>query len=143
MALLDALEKMILSAQRKNWDRVYIAVDIHDVIVHGNYKSDELPTNFLKDAKSTLQLLSKRDDVCLIMFSCSHPVELVKYDTFFRDHDIIFDYINKNPEVPDTALGCYKDKMYFNIYLEDKAGFIESDWAIVKKVFSVLPTLKK
>lgn len=143
MALLDALEKMVLSAKMKNWDKVYIAVDIHDVIVYGNYKSDELPTTFLKGAKETLQLLTKREDVCLIIFSCSHYDELIKYDLFFKENDIVFDYINENPEVPDTALGCYKDKFYFNIYLEDKAGFIESDWSIVNNMFSILEPLNK
>lgn len=126
--LIDSLVKSIENAKKKNWDKIYIAVDVHDVIVYGNYIADVLPTEFLFGAKETLKFLSKRKDICLILYTCSHPQEIEKYLEFFRKRDINFQYVNENPEVPNNALGCYTDKFYYNILLEDKAGFIEEDW---------------
>jgi hypothetical protein len=141
--LLDGLEKAYNSAIIKGWDKIYIAVDIHDTIVHGNYVADVLPTEFLVGAKQTLQYLSKRADVCLILYTCSHPYEIVKYQQFFSKHGINFQYANCNPEVPNNALGCYTDKLYFNLLLDDKAGFIEADWLIIFNFFKSKQLLVK
>jgi len=57
-------------------------------------------------------------------------------DTFEKE-DIHFDYINENPEITHAkgSFGYYKDKYYFNILFEDKAGFIpEKDWEYVYKL---------
>lgn len=134
--LIEALEKSIENAKRKKWNKIYIAVDIHDTIVHGNYIADVLPTDFLFGAKETLKYLSKRNDICLILYTCSHPHEIIKYLKFFKDRDINFQYVNENPEVPNNALGCYDDKMYFNILLDDKAGFVETDWYVIYNFFN-------
>ena len=82
-----------------------------------------------------MKYLSKRSDICLILNTCSHPHEIEKYLEFFKARDIHFKYVNENPEVPNNALGCYDDKFYFNILLEDKAGFIESDWYVIYTFF--------
>lgn len=134
--LIDSLKRCLDSARKKEWTNVFVAVDIHDTIVRGNYKTDELPTDFLFRAKETLQLLSKHPNVTLIMYTCSHPVEIEKYYNFFENNDIDFKYCNENPDVPDNALGCYRDKLYFNILLDDKAGFNgETEWPIVYDFF--------
>lgn len=136
MALIDSLNQCLETAKRKNWDRTYIAVDLHDTVVTGNYRSDELPTEFLPNAKETLQFLSKHKNVVLIMYTCSHPAEIEKYFEFFKSHDIHFKYANKNPEVPDNALGCYKDKVYFNLLLDDKSCFNgKTEWPIIHDFF--------
>src|SRR5690554_2945679 len=64
------------SAKKKNWDKIYLAIDIHDTIVYGNYDKDELPTKFIGNAKKTLQYLSNRSDIELILYTCSHPKEI-------------------------------------------------------------------
>lgn len=140
--LIDALERSIAHAKKKNWNKIYIAVDIHDVIVKGNYIPNVLPTDFLYGAKDTLKYLSKRSDICLILNTCSHPHEIEKYLEFFKARDIHFKYVNENPEVPNNALGCYDDKFYFNILLEDKAGFIESDWYVIYTFFKKIDILQ-
>ena len=44
-------------------------------------------------------------------------------------YGIEFDYINENPECKDTALCSFAQKFFFDILLEDKAGFVgETDW---------------
>ncbi len=130
--LINALERCLESAKRKKWDKIYIAIDIHDTIVHGNYNANELPTEFIANSKEVLQYLSKREDIILLLYTCSHPTEIVKYIDFFNSNDIKFKHSNINPDIPNNALGCYDLKPYFNILLEDKAGFnAETDWAIL------------
>lgn len=133
--MIDTLHKQFENAKIKGWDKVYICVDIHDTIVHRNYVENVLPTDFLFGAEETLKYLSTRKDVCLILYSCSHPHEIVKYLEFFESKGIHFKYCNENPEVPNNALGCYDKKLYFNILLDDKSGWIESDWIIIYDFF--------
>jgi len=139
--LIDTLNKQYENAKVKKWNKIFFAIDCHDTIVKGNYVTDVLPTEFLKDAKETLQMLSKRTDVCLILYTCSHEVEIIKYLEFFKNLNIKFSHVNKNPEVPNTALGCYTDKLYFNILLDDKADFLESDWLVIKEFYTNKPEL--
>jgi hypothetical protein len=134
--LIDSLESSFANARQKGWDRIYLAIDIHDTIVRGNYRTDELPTDFFPLAKETLQMLSERDDVVLILFTCSWPTEIAKYLQFFEYNGIRFRYVNENPEVPDNALGYYRQKFYFNLILDDKAAFNANDeWKIVWTFF--------
>lgn len=122
------------SAKKKNWDKIYLAIDIHDTIVYGNYDKDKLPTKFIGNAKKTLQYLSNRSDIELILYTCSHPKEIDKYLEFFKTNDISFKYINENLDIPNNALGCYDKKLYFNVLLDDKSGFdAEQDWDSVLK----------
>lgn len=134
--LIDSLNNCIIGARKKGWDKIFIAVDIHDTIVKGNYDINELPTSFLYKAKETLQYLSTRKDIVLILYTCSHLVEIEKYFKFFADNDIIFKHCNSNPDVPNNALGRYDDKHYFNILLDDKAGFNgHTEWSIIWDFF--------
>jgi hypothetical protein len=111
------------SAKRKKWNKIYLAVDVHDTIVYGNYNHNLLPTEFIGKAKEALQYLTNRSDIELILYTCSHPNEIEKYIEFFKSHNIRFDHINENLDVPNNALGCYDKKLYFNILLDDKSGF--------------------
>lgn len=117
------------NAQKKNWDKIYLAVNIHDTIVRGNYIENVLPTEFIGNAKVVLQYISKRKDIEMILYTCSHPDEIKKYLQFFKKHDIHFKYVNENLDIPNNALGCYDKKLYFNVLLDDKSGFIaEKHW---------------
>lgn len=143
MSLIKTLENAWNAAVRKQWNKIYIAIDIHDTIVYSNYKVDELPTEFTPGAKETLQYLSTRQDIVLILYTCSWPKEIEKYLEYFKLNFIKFDYINKNPEVPNNALGHYDDKLYFNILLDDKACFdFRNDWYIIKNWIASKPILK-
>jgi hypothetical protein len=121
-----------LSAQDKKWDKIYIAVDIHNTIVYGNYNKNGLPTEYISNSKEVLQYLSTRKDIVLIIYTCSHPSEITKYLSFFKKDSIIFKYANENLDIHNDSLGCYNKKIYFNLLLEDKAGFnAETDWTIL------------
>ena len=137
--ILSAIQKALKIKSKRNWDRIYIAVDIHNTIVEGNYKTNDIPTEFYPYAKEVLQLFSKREDVKLILFTCSHPHEIESYLKLFTDNGIYFDYINENPEVQSDldGYGNYEKKFYFNVLMDDKAGFDPiSEWEHIHTAFT-------
>lgn len=139
-----AIKRAFTKGRSRGWDRIYVAVDIHDTMVGANY-SKEIPTEFYDNAKRILQYLTKRRDVVLLLFTCSHPPEIEKYLKFFEGEGIIFKYANENPDVKtDThGYGNYDKKMYFDVILEDKGGFEpESDWIVVEETFLQEPLLE-
>ena len=117
-------------ARQKKWNKIYIAIDVHDTILYSNYDKDNIPVKFCPGAIITLQYLTKRSDVVLILYTCSWENEIKQYLNLFESNGIHFEYVNENPEVTSVlGLGCYDKKMYFNILFEDKAGFdCENDW---------------
>ena len=92
-----------------------------------------------------MQMLSKRTDIKLILYTCSYPDEQDRYVKYFKKHDIHFTYVNKNPEVKtgQDNHGYYIDKPYINVLLDDKSGFNpegeENDWEIIREVFKRHP----
>lgn len=138
--ILKTFEKI----KERNWDTLYWAIDIHDTCLEANYRKEVLPTDFFPGAKEALQRLSKRNDCCLILFTCSHHDDVQKYLTFFETHGIIFKYVNENPEVPNTHLGAFDKKFYTNFYVDDKAGFDPSEhWNEIHAALDHLETQEK
>jgi hypothetical protein len=128
-----AIENCLRNAKEKGWEKTYWAFDIHGTILKPNYKRDEISREFYPHAIEVLQLLSKRTDIVKILYTCSYPHEIEQYIEYFAKHGIHFDHINKNPEVADGGYGYYNDKFYFNVLMDDKAGFDgETDWAEIK-----------
>ena len=115
----------------RGWDTIFWAIDVHSTICEGKYELDQ-DFQFYPYSEQVLQFLSRQEDTCLILYTCSHSTEIYKMQQFLAQHNIIFKYVNCNPEVPDTALGCYTDKFYFNVLLEDKSGFEPEDWFDIK-----------
>ncbi len=127
-----AIENCFRNAQEKNWDKTYWAFDIHGTILRPNYQRNAISTEFYPHAKEVMQLLSKRKDIVRILYTCSYPNEIEQYIAYFAQHDIYFDHINDNPDVGCGAYGYYEDKFYFNVLMDDKAGFDgESDWSAI------------
>jgi hypothetical protein len=131
-----AIENCLRNAKEKGWDKTYWAFDIHGTILKPNYKRDEISREFYPHAIEVMQLLSKRTDIVKILYTCSYPHEIEEYLEYFAEHDIHFDHINRNPEITDGGYGYYKDKFYFNVLMDDKAGFDgETDWIEIKNLF--------
>lgn len=135
--LLNSLKRCIASAKHKKWDKVYVAVDLHDTVLYGNYSTKEIPKEFCPGAKEALQMMTKRNDIKLIMYTCSWPDEIAKYVEYFKENEITFDFINENPDVPNNALGHYDKKLYFQLLFDDKAGFdCDTDWFTIVEFFN-------
>jgi hypothetical protein len=62
------------------------------------------------------------------MFTSSYPEELKAYKKRFEEENIFFNFVNENPEINEAHFGYYKDKWYFDVLFEDKAGFNPEEW---------------
>lgn len=133
--ITKAIKKAFDNARVKGWEKTYWGFDIHETMIVPNWKEGAIPTEFYPHAKEVLQMISKRQEIVRILYSCSHPHEIKDYLNFFMANGIVFDYVNENPEVINLKYGCYDKKPYFNVIFEDKAGFDpETDWLLVKEV---------
>jgi len=129
--ITDWIDKMFRYSFNREWYETYWAIDIHGVVLKPTYRRNNFRAHFYPYAKETLKLLSDRKDVILIMFTSSYPEEIKNYIKTFEPLGIHFKYINENPEIDSSRgnFGYYKDKFYFNVLFEDKAGFNpEIEW---------------
>lgn len=132
--IVRSIENCFRKAQEKKWSKTYWAFDIHGTILKPNYKKDEISTEFHPHAREVLQALSDREDIVRILYTCSYRHETEQYIAYFKANAIRFDYINANPEIEAGAYGFYDDKFYFNVLLDDKAGFDgNTDWLTIKE----------
>ena len=135
--ITDVIIKAFETAKQRGWDRIYISIDIHDTMIKANYKTNSIPTEFYPYAIEVLQKLTKRSDIKLILYTCSHPHEIEQYTELFKSHDIVFDYVNENPEVKTdlNGYGNYEKKPYFNVLMDDKAGFNpNTEWRTINMI---------
>jgi hypothetical protein len=133
------IENCLRHAKERGWKKTYWAFDIHGTIVKPNFRRDEISREFYPGAVDVMQELSKRNEIVKILYTCSYPFEIQQYLEYFKQHGIHFDYINQNPEIPDGGYGYYQNKFYFNVLMDDKAGFDgETDWLEIKKIIDKL-----
>lgn len=136
--LLYWIDNMFDHAKKNEWFETYWAIDIHGVISKPDYRRKSKIINYYPYAKETLQLLSDRDDVIMFLFTSSYPDEIKKYIEIFEKDGIKFNFINENPDIKteNGYFGYYKYKPYYNVLLEDKAGFLPyKDWKYIFKYF--------
>ena len=126
-------------AYKKRFDRtfgyVYFSVDIHDTIVQSTYNG--ISSLIYPKARTALNTLSLLPEVKLILNSSCYEQDQKQYISLFSNYGIAISYFNCNPEVENTETGCFDLKFYFDVLLDDKAGFDkDTDWDVV--VSSVL-----
>ncbi len=139
MSIIRAIKQSFLDMERKGFDKLYYFVDLHSTCIKPNYKAGDIPTEFYPMAKEALQLLSDSEEICLVMYTCSQPNEVVQYVKFFEENGIKFEYINENPEVTteNGGYGNYDKKPYFNVLMDDKCGFSgDEDWTGIFDFFT-------
>ena len=126
--MYKSIKRAFETAKSRGWNKIYIAVDLHGTVIESTYNSI-LPDTFYKNAKECLQYLSSREDIVLIMWSSCYSEQLKKYQEIFSNqHDIDFKYLNENPECENTETGCFYQKFYFSIVIDDKGGFNPDQW---------------
>jgi len=131
MSVIKAINNFYEDKPKRGWDKGYFFFDIHGTILKPNYTYGDTPKDFYPYAQETLQFISKLSDICMIIYTCSHPNEIEEYIKLFNENGIRFQYVNENPEIKtDTnGYGCYDKKPYMNVLFEDKSGFDPmEDW---------------
>lgn len=134
--LVNYISKMFDSSFKKKWFETYWAIDLHGSIIKPTYNGVEV--EYYPYAKEVLQILTKRPDIKMILWTSSFPDEIRQYlETMCKD-DILFDAINENPGISSKNgnFGYYEQKFYYNVLIDDKAGFIpETEW---KQIYEYL-----
>lgn len=132
MDIIKVFEKELEKMRERNWDCIYVLLDIHGTIFVPSYNEEELYL-YYPYAKETLQAISRIKYIKLILWSSTKKDFLYNYFLQLVDDDIYIDYFNFNDEVKeedcnfDTA--SFKYKTYFNVGIDDRFGFEpEKDW---------------
>lgn len=127
-----AVRKAYSKFHSRNHDTLYLCVDIHDTIAESNYTG--ISYNFYKEAIEALKFLSTLKEIRIILYSCCYEKEHPVYVEELRKLGVRVDYFNENPEIPNTLTGCFDKKFYFDILIDDKAGFdYLFDWEVLVK----------
>ena len=128
--IIDAIEEAYIYAQKKGWPTLYWLVDIHSTIAESNY-ADEMPS-LIQEAVPAIQELQSYSETCLILWSSCYKHDHLRYMRHFLiEGGMKFTYFNENPEIVSTATGDFSMKPYFNVLIDDKAGFRRNDWKMV------------
>ena len=120
--------------KERGWDRLYWAIDLHDTIFKGKYDSFQT-VELYPGAAEVLKFLTDREDHILIAYTSTDIGTYLRISDHLQFwHGIRFNYLNQNPEYEKTDYADFSIKFYYNILLEDKAGFEgEKDWFLVKQ----------
>lgn len=141
----NAIDFAYKRMKEKNWEKIYVLVDIHNTVFRPSYHNKEKYEWFI-GAKEALQFMSSNDKISLILWSSSHQESIDKYIKVFETNGIHFDYINENPEVENDDLCCFDKKLYFNIGIDDKFGFDgdNGDWlSLIGRMRTLFPISNK
>lgn len=130
----DFISHAFEKVRSKGWPFVYFAVDIHDTIFKGTYTKNNEGKKFYPWAERVLRNLSKNPKVKIILYTASHEQPARDVIAWLAEHDIEVFALNENPDHTGTELCDFSKKFYFDILLEDKAGFKGwQDWYIIMK----------
>jgi len=128
--IFSAFENAWRRYKEKGWNRLYILIDVHGVLMEPDYTKPS--TRIYPECIEPLRRMSDDSRFKLIMWICSRKGDIERYIKMFEALDIKFDWINETPEVQHTdALGDYSAKLYANVILDDKAGFSRVNWKCV------------
>lgn len=143
--ILRWIKTMFDHAEKKQWFETYWALDVHGTISIPDYRkgekrsADDKPkVTYYPYARETLQMMSERKDIIMILDTSSYPDESEIYLEQFSKDGIDFKFIGENPDVSSSkgSFGFYEKKFYFNVLFEDKAGFRpKRDWKFLYDYF--------
>ena len=135
--LLKAFEKRI----HRKYDTTYWCIDIHDTLVPSTYT---YPNNYdltlYPYMIEAMKILSSMPDQRLILWSCTTTEKIRELLEALLKHEIYISYFNENPECKSNDISCFDDKFYFDILLDDKAGF--DPWKEWKLIYSHMKVIK-
>ena len=128
MRLINYIKKLLDEREKNGFKYIYFMIDVHNTIIKATHKKD-CNFVFFDYAKEVLQELSKRDDVKLIMWTSTYPQVTELYTEEFEKNGIHFDFVNFNNEVHNDDIRCFDSKFFYDVIIDDKAGFNpERDW---------------
>ena len=135
MRLISYIEKVFNGLNNGSFKCIYIMVDVHNTILKPTFDKKET-FEYFPYAKETLQLLSEKENIKLIMWTSSYDEKIQIYLKHFEENGIIFNFVNENKEYGNVSFACFDTKFYYDIGIDDKFGFdAEHDW---KEIYTFL-----
>ncbi len=119
----------------KGWTEIYIVVDLHGTIIPSGRSTNDNQDNMVMydGAEEVLKWFSNRKDIFLILWTATPKERSPMVLDWFKQRGINFDWLNENPHALNTPRSDFSKKFYFNILLDDRAGFEpETDWYAIK-----------
>lgn len=126
------LKTAIFNALRKKEERghpfLFWAIDLHGTLIPSSY-NDKNIMHLYPGAEKCLRLINLTPRHKIILYTCTYEDKTLEIVEWLRSLDIHIDYINENPECKNTDMSDFSKKFYFDVLIDDKAGFEpESDW---------------
>lgn len=122
---MSAVKAFINANTRKDerdWDTLYILLDIHGTVLLPNW--DGVAHEFYPLAVEALQEICKDPTYKIIMWTCSKEEDRAIYKKMLEDRGINIYAVNENPDTEGVLdWGDYSQKLYCNVLLDDKSGF--------------------
>lgn len=140
MNIIKTFQKAFELKYLRNWDKIYVLVDVHDTIMVG-MKPEPSGENLVwyDKAIEALKLMQERGDICLIMWTGAYPLRINTYRAILAQKGVKFDYENENPDVDYSEFYCVDSKIYFNVGIDDRFGFEpEKDWDEIVRYLKIL-----
>lgn len=135
-------ERAFALMERRDWDKITVAVDLHDTVFLPTY-STEMATEFYDLAWDTLRLMTDREDIVMFRYSCITSQAHGFYNNFFKEKGIALyspEYAMDLAGVKSNEYQDFSRKPYFNVLLDDKAGFDPNrDWVHLYHYFNEMP----
>jgi hypothetical protein len=131
LSLPQLFDKELAKKDARGWEHIYVMVDLHDTIIPSSYSNSDTLDNIYNFALPTLMKLTERSEYKLILWTSSHSEYIESMIPQFKKYGVEFDYINENPEEQSSSGNFINtdNKFYFNVILDDKAGFdAKEDW---------------
>jgi hypothetical protein len=136
---MQSIKRAFRRKLEKGWPKLYIAIDLHEVIITPTYNRYNEGAELYFGAKEVLQNWTGRDDICLILWTGSHQDAIDNICERLGKEGIRFNYFNENPEVPSSEICDFSRKFYFDVVMDDKGFFeAETDWLRVKQAMQEL-----
>lgn len=129
--IIKAIERAYKKAKEKQWDKLYWAIDLHGTCLKSNYELDKHEW-INDDVRNCMDHILHLPESKVIIWTSTDINQKESVKDLLEEAGCI-SYWNCNPEVSNTETGCFDEKFYFDILLDDKAGFDpEIDWKVIK-----------
>jgi len=131
MNIKNIVQKALENREKRGWKKLYWCIDLHSTIIDPTYDVNHVPERMFRFAPHVLRMLTMRPDMCIILYTSTSEESLSGVFEMFKENGITIDYLNKNPECESRGYADFSTKFYYDIVLDDKAGFEESDWKTI------------
>lgn len=124
--------KLAYEKHSEKYPHIFWKIDLHGVCLRSSYKAGEYEW-INDDVVPALKEIMHCPHSKIILWSSCYEHEQEKIIKFFNDSGIHVDFFNENPLFANTEYGCFDQKFYFSILIDDKAGFDpNTEWKMIR-----------